>query len=534
MSKKESHTTPSGIPVELCYTPEHWKADQFFDRDLGLPGHPPYTRGIHPTLYRGKLWTMRQYAGFGTAAESNRRYRYLLQQGQTGLSVAFDLPTQMGYDSDHLMSRGEVGKVGVAIDSLEDMETLLNGIPLEKVSTSMTINATAAILLALYIAAAEKQGADKKLLRGTVQNDILKEYIARGTYIYPPKPSLRLVADIFEYCQRELPQWNTISVSGYHIREAGATAVQEIAFTLANGLLYLNTAVSKGLDVDETASRISFFFNVHNEFLEEIAKFRAARRLWERLLREKLKSKDPSARKLRFHAQTAGSTLTAQQIDNNIVRVALQALAAVFGGAQSLHTNSKDEALGLPAEEAVLTALRTQQIIAHETGVPSSVDPLGGSFALESLTNELERRALDYLHEIERRGGVLSALEEGYFQKEISDASYAYQKEIEAKERIIVGVNAFQTGKERENKSEPIHADPKLEALQIEKVRALKKRRNNAQVEQKLSDLEKAARNERENLMPFILEAVKTYATLGEISDRLRTVFGVYHEKSLF
>ncbi|MCH7977691.1 MAG: methylmalonyl-CoA mutase [Acidobacteria bacterium] len=518
--------TSSGIAIRPVTTPQDLEG--FSEaRDLGRPGEYPYTRGVRPTMYRGRLWTMRQYAGFGAAAESNQRYKYLLGQGQNALSVAFDLPTQIGMDSDHSLAAGEVGKVGVAIDSLEDMETLLEGIPLQEISTSMTINSTAAILLALYVAVAKKQGAPLAKLSGTVQNDILKEYIARGTYIYPPRPSLRLVTDLFAWCQRELPEWNTISVSGYHIREAGSTAVQELAFTLANAVTYVEAARAAGLEIDSFAPRLSFFFNAHNNFFEEVAKFRAARRLWARIMKEEFGARDPRSQMLRFHTQTAGSTLTAQQPDVNVVRTTLQALAAVLGGTQSLHTNSKDEALGLPTEEAALLALRTQQVIAHESGVPHTADPLGGSYFVESLTREIETRARHYIDQIAERGGMLRAIETGFVQKEIQQAAFLHQKEVESGRRVVVGVNRFQqTGK---NSSPALRVDAALEAEQVERLRQLRAKRNTEQVRKTLRQVEEAARG-TENLMPPLLAAVEAYATVGEISDTLRGVFGEYRE----
>lgn len=498
-----------------------------WERDLGFPGQYPYTRGIYPTLYRSRLWTMRQYAGFGTAVESNRRYRYLLQQGTTGLSVAFDLPTQIGLDSDHPLARGEVGRVGVAINSLEDMETLFADIPLDRVSTSMTINATAPILLALYFAVAEKQGINPARVSGTVQNDILKEYIARGTYIYPVRPALRLVIDIFEFCRDHAPEWNTISISGYHIREAGATAVEEVAFTLANAMGYLQAALERGLKVDDIAPRISFFLNAHNRLLEEVAKFRAARRLWARIVREKFQARDPRSWMFRFHTQTAGSTLTAQQPDVNIVRVTLQALAAVLGGTQSLHTNARDEALALPTEESALLALRTQQIIAHESGVANTVDPLGGSYYVEKLTNQIEAEAQAILQRIESMGGVLRAIEDGYIQRHIQQSAYEYQKKIESGEQVVVGVNRYTS---QVVPSPPIlRIDPEIEREQIDRLRKLRAKRDATRVTACLKEVESAARENR-NLMPTILQAVKAYATVGEISDALRRVFGEYQQ----
>src|SRR6266852_249323 len=524
--RKEKFTTLSGLPLEAHYSAEDL-AGWDHDRSLGYPGEFPFTRGIYPTMYRGRLWTMRQYAGFGTAAESNQRYRYLLSQGQTGLSVAFDLPTQIGLDSDHPLARGEVGKVGVAIDSLEDMEALLEGIPLERVSTSMTINSTAAILLALYVAVAKKQGADLAKLAGTVQNDILKEYIARGTYIYPPRPAMRIVTDLFAWCRTELPAWNTISISGYHIREAGSTAAQEIAFSLGDAIAYVDAAIAAGQDVDEFAPRLSFFFNAHNDLLEEIAKYRAARRLWAHIMRERFGARDPASMMLRFHAQTAGSSLTAQQPENNIVRVAIQALGAVLGGCQSLHTNSMYEALALPTEDAALLALRTQQIIAHETGVTNTVDPVGGSYAIEKLTDEIESRARAYIQKIDALGGMLRAIETGYVQGEIQTAAYEYQRAIERGEQIVVGVNQFVAEK---GMSVPtLCIDPELERAQIERVQALRARRNSAQAAAAVNAVEARART-GENLMPAIAAAVEDFATVGEISDALRRVFGEYTE----
>ena len=515
----------SGIEIKPDYTPEDLQ-DFSEERDLGRPGEYPFTRGIHPTLYRGRLWTMRQYAGFGTAAESNHRYKFLLRQGQKALSVAFDLPTQIGLDSDHALAVGEVGKVGVAIDSLRDMETLLDGIPLEQISTSMTINATASILLALYVAVAKKQGADLQKLSGTVQNDILKEYIARGTYIYPPQPALRLVTDLFQWCQQELPEWNTISISGYHIREAGSTAVQEVAFTLANAITYVEAALAAGLEIDSLAPRLSFFFNAHSNFFEEIAKFRAARRLWARIMKEKFGAKNPRSWMLRFHTQTAGSTLTAQQPDVNIVRTTLEALAAVLGGTQSLHTNAKDEALGLPTEQAALLALRTQQIVAHESGVVNTVDPVAGSYFIESLTTEIESRVQQYLDRIAALGGMLRAVETGFVQKEIQEAAFRYQKAVESGQQVIVGVNRFPLPEEA---PPALRVDPALEAEQVARLRQLRAERDAARVEQALQRVEEAARGTA-NLLPPILAAVEAYATVGEISDALRRVFGEYKE----
>ncbi len=522
----EQAATLSGLPLERVYSPADpatWAADDV----LGFPGEFPYTRGVYPTMYRGRLWTMRQYAGFGTAAESNRRYRYLLEQGQTGLSVAFDLPTQIGLDSDHPLSRGEVGKVGVAIDSLEDMETLLDAIPLDRISTSMTINSTAAILLALYVAVAKKQGADLTRLSGTIQNDILKEYIARGTYIYPARPALRLVTDTFAWCRAELPEWNTISISGYHIREAGATAVQEVAFTLANAIAYVDVARRAGLDVDQFGPRLSFFFVAQTDMLEEVAKFRAARRLWARIMRDRFGAKNPRSMMLRFHSQTAGSALTAQQPENNIVRVAIQALAAVLGGCQSLHCNALDEALALPTEQSALLALRTQQILAAESGVTNATDPVGGSWAIEKLTDEIESRAEDYIAKIDAMGGVLRAIESGFVQGEIQRAAYDIQLAVERNERIVVGVNRFTS--EEQRPIQLLRVDPEVERSQVERVRALRARRNAEAVRQALGEVERRARTE-ENLLPAILAAVEAYATVGEISDALRRVFGEYRE----
>jgi methylmalonyl-CoA mutase N-terminal domain/subunit len=500
------------------------------DRDLGNPGEFPYTRGIQPTMYRGRLWTMRQYAGFGTAAESNARYRYLLSQGVSGLSVAFDLPTQIGYDSDHALAAGEVGRVGVAIDSIEDMATLFDGIPLDRVSTSMTINATAIILLALYLAVAKRQGAPLTSLSGTVQNDVLKEYVARGTYIYPPKASLRIVTDIFAFCEREVPQWNTISVSGYHIREAGSTAVQEVAFTFANAIAYFDAAIGAGLDVNAFAQRVSFFFNAHNDFLEEVAKFRAARRLWARLMRERYGATHPRALQLRFHTQTAGSTLTAQQPDNNIVRVALQALSAVAGGTQSLHTNGRDEALALPTEDSARIALRTQQIIAHESGVANTVDPFAGSYHIERLTNAIEEAVRGLLSRIDAIGGTLAAIESGYIQRQIQDSAYKAQLAVDRGDAVVVGVNRYQT-------TSPTHIEmfslePALEAEQRDRVRALRTRRDEPRWKAALAGVEHAARGS-DNLVPAIIAAVEANGTVGEIADTMRAVFGEFKEIAL-
>jgi methylmalonyl-CoA mutase, N-terminal domain len=522
--RKAASTT--GLPMEAVITPEDLSG-QDAERDLGYPGQFPFTRGVYPTMYRGRLWTMRQYAGFGSAIESNRRYRYLLEKGQTGLSVAFDLPTQIGMDSDHALAQGEVGKVGVAIDSIEDMLALFDGIPLERVSTSMTINATAAILLALYVAVARKQGANLARLSGTVQNDILKEYIARGTYIYPLRPAMRIVTDIFAWCRAEIPNWNAISISGYHIREAGSTEVQEVAFTIANAITYVEAAIFAGLPVDEFAPQLSFFFNAHNEFLMQIAKFRAARRLWARTMRDRFRARDPRSMMLRFHAQTAGSALTAQQPENNIARVALQCLAGVLGGCQSLHANALDEALALPTEQAALLALRTQQIIAQETGVANTIDPVGGSYAIEKLTSEIESAAQDYIAKIDAMGGTLRAIEAGYIQQEIQKSAYEYQRAIERGEQVVVGVNRFQTDQERPIPT--LRIDPEIERTQIARLQALRARRDAAKSRASLDEVERRARG-AENLMPAILAAVEASATLGEISDALRRAFGEYRE----
>ncbi len=522
--RRAAFQTGSAIPVEPVYGPADLRPG--LEARLGLPGEYPFTRGGQPTMYRGRFWTMRQYAGFGTAAQSNERYHYLLRSGQTGLSVAFDLPTQMGRDSDHPRARGEVGKVGVAIDSIEDMAVLLDRIPLGEVSTSMTINATAGILLALYQAVGERQGVAPAALQGTIQNDILKEYAARGTYIYPPAPSLRVITDIFAYTAKVMPRWNPISISGYHIREAGSTAVQEVAFTLADGIQYVDAALRAGLDVDAFAGRLSFFFNAHNDLLEEVAKFRAARRLWARIMRERFKARDPRSWVLRFHTQTAGSMLTAQQPDNNVVRVTIQALAAVLGGTQSLHTNSRDEALGLPTEASARLALRTQQIIANESGVADVVDPLGGSWAIEALTDEIEGRAEQYIARIDGMGGMVEAISRGFVQREIQDAAYAWQRRVETGEQVVVGVNAYTA----EEAAVPVmKIDPALEAEQVTRLRALRARRSAVAVAAALEAVRAAARG-TENLMPRILEAVKAEATLGEISDALRDVFGEYRE----
>jgi len=524
--RRQKFVTGSNQDVERLYTPADIEGFNY-DEDLGFPGEYPFTRGVQPTMYRGRFWTMRQYAGFATAEESNKRYKYLLEQGQTGLSVAFDLPTQIGYDSNHALAEGEVGKVGVAIDSLKDMEILFDGIPLDKVSTSMTINAPASVLLAMYIAVAEKQGVSPDKLRGTIQNDILKEYIARGTYIFPPVPSMKLITDIFEYCSKEVPQWNTISISGYHIREAGSTAVQEVAFTLADGIAYVEAAIKAGLDVDTFAPRLSFFFNAHNDLLEEVAKYRAARRLWAKIMKDHFGAKDPKSMQLKFHTQTGGSTLTAQQPDNNIVRVAIQTLAAVLGGTQSLHTNSKDEALALPTEESVRIALRTQQIVAHESGVAETIDPLAGSYYVESLTTKIETEAMDYINKITELGGAPKAIENGFIQKEIMDSSYEYQKQIESGDRVVVGMNKFQV--KEDSPKGLLRVDPTVGELQKQKIRTLEEERDNDAVKEKLEILKKAAEGDT-NLMPFILDAVKAYATLGEICGVLREVFGEYQQ----
>ena len=520
--RKKRFATDADIEIKGAYRPED-TSEVDYERDLADPGHHPYTRGIRETMYRGRLWTMRQYAGFGTAAESNERYHYLLAQGSRGLSVAFDLPTQMGRDSDHPLASGEVGRVGVAIDSIEDMRVLLDGLPLGDISTSMTINATASTLLCLYLAVADERGISRDALAGTIQNDILKEYIARGTYIYPPEGSMRLITDTFTFCNAEVPRWNTISISGYHIREAGADAVQEVAFTLADGITYVQRAVDAGLDVDDFAPRLAFFFNVHNNFLEEVAKFRAARRMWAQIMRDRFGARDPRSHLLRFHAQTAGVTLQAQQPQVNISRVTVQALAAVLGGTQSLHTNSYDEALALPSSDAARIALRTQQVIAHESGVADFVDPLAGSYAVESLTGEIEARAHAYIGEIEARGGVVAAIEQGYIQKEIERRAFEHQRAVEQHERIVVGVNEYQL-----DEDDPVDIDtldPGLERAQIERVRALRSRRNQAETDRALTALKDAARG-TDNLLPAILGAVKAEATVGEIADAMRDVFG--------
>ena len=527
--RRNEFKTDSGIEVQRVYTPDDAPSD--YVADLGFPGEYPFTRGVQPTMYRGRFWTMRQYAGFGSAAETNARYKYLLEQGQTGLSVAFDLPTQIGYDSDDPLAAGEVGKVGVAISSLEDMERLFEGIPLDQVSTSMTINAPAAVLLAMYVAVARKQGVSPSRLRGTVQNDILKEYIARGTYIFPPGPSMRLITDLFRYCHDNVPRWYTISISGYHIREAGSTAVQEVAFTLANAIAYVQAALQAGLAVDDFAPRLSFFFNAHNNLLEEIAKFRAARRLWAKIMRERFEAQQPKSWMLRFHTQTAGSMLTAQQPENNVVRVTLQALAAVLGGTQSLHTNSRDEALSLPTEEAVQIALRTQQIIAHESGVADSIDPLAGSYLVESWTDEIERRAAEYIEKIDAMGGALRAIEQGYPQREIQESAYRWQLAVDIGDKVVVGVNRYRVGATPEHKL--LRVDPEVSQRQAARLSTLRARRDNEKVSSALSQLRIGAQHD-ENLVPLILNAVEVYATLGEICAVLREVFGEYQAHTLF
>jgi methylmalonyl-CoA mutase N-terminal domain/subunit len=521
--RKERFTNHGGEEIARLAVPE--QVDDEYVEKIGFPGRYPYTRGVQPTMYRGRLWTMRQYAGFSNASESNLRYRYLLDQGTTGLSIAFDLPTQIGYDSDHPMAAGEVGKVGVAIDSLADMELLFDQIPLDKVSTSMTINAPAAVLLAMYAAVAEKQGVEISKLQGTIQNDILKEYVARGTYIFPPKPSLRLITDIFKWCTEHTPEFNTISISGYHIREAGATAVQEVAFTLANGITYVQAALDAGLELDNFARRLSFFFNASSDLLEEVAKFRAARRMWARIMKDRFNAVKPASRMMRFHTQTAGYTLTAQQIDNNIVRVALQALSAVLGGTQSLHTNSRDEALSLPTEDSVRTALRTQQVIAHESGVANTVDPLAGSYFIEELTDRIEAQASELIGKIDNAGGVVAAIEEGFIQRQIENSAYEFQMEIERGERVIVGVNDFKI--DEQTKPPLLRVDPEVENDQVNGLKELREKRDNKKVEEALANLTKCART-TSNLMPEIFAAVKTYATLGEICQVLRDEFGEY------
>lgn len=522
--RKAEFTTSSGIKVERAYDPSNVAGDDY-DEKLGYPGQYPFTRGVQPTMYRGRYWTMRQYAGFGDAEESNERYKYLISQGQTGLSIAFDLPTQIGYDSDDPMSMGEVGKVGVAIDSLADMEVLFDGIPLDKVSTSMTINASAAVLLAFYIVAAERQGVSPDQLKGTIQNDVLKEYAARGTYIFPPAPSMRLITNIFEYCSKNLPQWNTISISGYHIREAGSTAAQEVAFTLADGIAYVDAAIKAGMDVDSFAGRLSFFFNAHNNLLEEVAKYRAARRIWAKIMKERFHAKKDRSMMLRFHTQTGGSTLTAQQPDNNIIRVTIQTLAAVLGGTQSLHTNSRDEALSLPTEDSVRIALRTQQIVAYESGVADTVDPLAGSYYVESLTDQIEEKVWEYIHKIDDMGGAVKAIEQGYIQKEIADSSYAYQKAVESGDQVVVGVNKF-TVKEEGHKEHMV-IDSTIADKQVAKIKAVKEKRDSQAAADALAALRAAAATD-ENLMPYIVDCARKWCTEGEICNELRAVFGEY------
>jgi methylmalonyl-CoA mutase N-terminal domain/subunit len=531
LPEKGEFATSSDIPVDRLYTPVGVSEFDYL-QNLGFPGEYPFTRGVYPTMYRGRLWTMRQYAGFGNAEQTNKRFKYLLNQGQTGLSVAFDFPTQVGYDCDHSLALGEVGKVGVSVATLKDMEVLFAGIPLDKVTTSMTINATANILLAMYLVVGQKQGADQARLGGTVQNDILKEYVARGMYIFPPKPSMRMVTDIFTYCSRNMPQWNTISISGYHIREAGSTAVQEVAFTLANAIAYVQAAIDNGLNVDKFAGRLSFFFAAHNNFFEEVAKFRAARRLWAKIMCERFKAKNPNSQMLRFHTQTSGVSLTAQQPHNNIVRVTLQALMAVLGGTQSLHTNSFDEAYALPTEQAVTVALRTQQIIAHETGVIDSMDPMAGSYYIEYLTDEIEERALKYIEQIDKMGGAVAAIEKGFMQREITESSYRFQREIEAKKRVIVGINDYVS--EEKVTIKTLKIDPQVEKTLTDQIRNVKSSRNQTKAKEAIDRLHDAAAKENENLMPFILQAVREYVTLGEVCDTLRTVFGEYKPLTLF
>lgn len=530
LPEREGFATSSDIPVGRVYTPLD-VSDFAYLQDLGFPGEYPFTRGVYPTMYRARFWTMRQYAGFGTAEQTNQRFKYLREQGQKGLSVAFDFPTQVGYDCSHPMASGEVGKAGVSVSSLRDMETVFDGIPLGEITTSMTINAPAPVLLAMYVAVGQQQGAEPSQLGGTIQNDTLKEYVARGMYIFPPKPSMRLVTNIFEYCSQQMPQWNTISISGYHIREAGSTAVQEIAFTFANAIAYVQAAVDKGLDLDKFAGRLSFFFAAHNNFLEEIAKFRAARRLWAKIMRERFGAKHATSWMLRFHTQTSGVSLTAQQPHNNIVRVALQALAAALGGTQSLHTNSFDEAYALPSEQAVTVALRTQQIIAHESEVGDTVDPLAGSYYVEYLTNEIEERATKYIEQIDAIGGAVAAIEKGFMQREITESAYRFQKEVESKKRIIVGVNRFMT---EDVPIKILQIDPEIEKKLVEKLNQVKKQRNQDKTNEALGKLRKAAEDENVNVMPFILQAVKKLATLGEICDTLREVFGEYKPLTIF
>jgi methylmalonyl-CoA mutase N-terminal domain/subunit len=529
--REELRSTISGLPVDPLYSPDNVEIDH--ERDLGAPGQYPFTRGVYPSMYRGRLWTMRQFAGFGTAAETNERFRYLLEHGQTGLSTAFDMPTLMGYDSDHPRALGEVGREGVAIDSLEDMETLFEGIPLGNVSTSMTINSPAAVLLAFYVCVGDGQGVPRDRLRGTVQTDILKEYIAQKEYIFPPEPSMRLVVDMIEWCSTELPRMHPVSISGYHIREAGSTAAQELAFTLADGFAYVEAAIERGLDVDEFAPRLSFFFNAHIDFFEEIAKYRAARRIWARELRDRYGAKNPRSWLMRFHTQTAGVSLTAQQPHVNIVRTAIEALAAVLGGTQSLHTNSFDEALALPTEEAVRLALRTQQVIAHETGVARTIDPLGGSYYLEELTDRLEAEAYDYFRRIDELGGVIAAIRDNFFQREIADASFRYQGEVEAEERIVVGVNHYEIPEEDDEPIPILRIDPELERQQVERVLLLRARRDGSRVEAALAELRQAAAGEQ-NLMEPIVAAAKAYATMGEMCEALRDVWGIWRETPVF
>ena len=531
LPEKGEYATSSDLKVERIYTPSELEGFDYL-RDLGFPGEYPLIRGVYPTMYRARLWTMRQYAGFGTAKQTNQRFKYLLGHGQTGLSVAFDFPTQVGYDCDHPLALGEVGKVGVSVTTLKDMEVLFDGIPLDKVTTSMTINAPANVLLAMYIAVGQKQGVDLAKLGGTVQNDILKEYVARGMYIFPPKPSMRIVTDIFEYCSKNMSQWNTISISGYHIREAGATAVQEVAFTFANAIAYVQTAIDRGLDLDKFAGRLSFFFAAHNNFLEEVAKFRAARRLWAKIMRDRFHAKSLASMMLRFHTQTSGVALTAQQPYNNVVRVALQALSAVFGGTQSLHTNSFDEAYALPSEQAVTIALRTQQIIAYESGVVDTVDPLAGSYYIESLTNEIEEKATGYIEQIDRIGGAVAAVEKGFMQREITDSAYHFQKKIEAKKQVVVGVNDFRS--EEETPIKTLQINPAVERKLVQQLDHIKTLRSKTRVNESLSKMRRAAEKENVSLMPYIIEAVKEYATLGEICGTLREVYGEYKPSSVF
>jgi methylmalonyl-CoA mutase N-terminal domain/subunit len=531
LPEKGEYATSSDLKVERIYTPSELEGFDYL-RDLGFPGEYPLIRGVYPTMYRARLWTMRQYAGFGTAKQTNQRFKYLLGHGQTGLSVAFDFPTQVGYDCDHPLALGEVGKVGVSVTTLKDMEVLFDGIPLDNVTTSMTINAPANVLLAMYIAVGQKQGVDLANLGGTVQNDILKEYVARGMYIFPPKPSMRIVTDIFEYCSKNMSQWNTISISGYHIREAGATAVQEVAFTFANAIAYVQTAIDRGLDLDKFAGRLSFFFAAHNNFLEEVAKFRAARRLWAKIMRDRFHAKSLASMMLRFHTQTSGVALTAQQPYNNVVRVALQALSAVFGGTQSLHTNSFDEAYALPSEQAVTIALRTQQIIAYESGVVDTVDPLAGSYYIESLTNEIEEKATGYIEQIDRIGGAVAAVEKGFMQREITDSAYHFQKKIEAKKQVVVGVNEFRS--EEETPIKTLQINPAVERKLVQQLDHIKALRSKTRVNESLSKMRRAAEKENVSLMPYIIEAVKEYATLGEICGTLREVYGEYKPSSVF